>query len=71
MRLLARNQLSSSARNEIVRAVASKMLANCKYPSHYQFIYVAKMIVDTLFDGKGESIGEGYVSLCEVLACIH
>lgn len=62
MRLLARRQLSSSARNEIVRVIAAQMLSLCKYPYTYQFVAVAKKIVDTLLDGQGEAFGEGYVS---------
>ena len=59
---LSSGKLSSSARREIVQQVAAKMLSYCKYPTSQQFETVASKIVKDLLKGKGDALGNGYVS---------
>ena len=65
MLALRAGQMTSKARNEIVHAVAIKMINYCRIPSTTQIEVVASKIVLALGDVAKDCMGIGYVS------CLH
>ena len=65
MLAIGNENLTSTARAEIVQMTSAKMLSYCKYPTTLQYEVVASKIVSSLLKGKGDSIGNGYVSVLQ------
>ena len=62
MLAIGNENLTSTARAEIVQMTSAKMLSYCKYPTTLQYEVVASKSVNRLLKGKGDSISKW---LCE------
>ena len=62
MRAITLGAMTSSSRREIVQAVTSKMLKNCKFPTPDQVETVSSKIVNSI-KGTRDSLGTGHVSI--------
>ncbi len=65
MGAIAKGQLTSQARREIVQSISSKMLNNAKYPTITQVDVVSSKIIVSI-KGTRDRLGTGYVSTAHI-----